>query len=77
MFCLKELKNFENYKYMIDFCNNLDLVLFNKKDNKIEAKILLDLDNNYILVGKNNKELGRFNDLKEALQKLWELKNVW
>jgi len=77
MFCLKELKNFENYKYMIDFCDNLDLVLFNKKDNKIEAKILLDLHNNYILVNKNNREIGRFNNLKEALQKLWELKNVW
>ena len=76
MFCLKELKNFENYKYMIDFCDNLDLVLFNKKDNKIEAKILLDLHNNYILVNKNNREIGRFNNLKEALQKLWELKNV-
>lgn len=75
MFCIKELKNFENYKYMIDFCNELDLALFNKEKDEIEAKVLLDLSNNYVLV-KNGREIGRFNNLKEAINKLWELKNV-
>lgn len=76
MFCLKELKNFENFKYMIDFCDELDLALFNKENDEIEAKILLDLDNNYVLVDKKEREIGRFNNLREAMNKLWELKNV-
>jgi len=76
MLCIKELKNFENFKYMIDFCSELDLALFNKEKDEIEAKILLDLSNNYVLIDKNNREIGRFNNLREALSKLWELKNV-
>lgn len=76
MFCLKQLKNFENYKYMIDFCNEFNLALFNKENNEIEAKILLDLSNNYVLVDKKGREIERFNNLKQALWKLWELKNV-
>ena len=76
MFCIKELRNFENFKYMIDFCNELDLALFNKKTDEIEAKILLTIDNIYIVVDSKNKEVGRFYNLKEAIKKLWELKNV-
>lgn len=76
MFCIKELKNYENFKYMIDFCTDLDLCLFNKQENKIEAKILIDLDNNYVLINKRGEEIAIFNNLKEALQTLWELKNA-
>jgi len=76
MFCIKELKNYEDFKFMIDFCNELDLALFNKEKDEIEAKLLLDLNNNYVLVDKNGREIGRFNNLKQALSKLWELKNV-
>ncbi len=76
MLCIKELKNFENFKYMIDFCSELNLALFNKEKDEIEAKLLLDLSNNYVLIDKNNREIGRFNNLKQALGKLWELKNV-
>lgn len=76
MFCIKELKNYENFKYMIDFCTDLDLCLFNKQENKIEAKILIDLDNNFVLINKRGEEIAIFNNLKEALQTLWELKNA-
>jgi hypothetical protein len=76
MFCIKELKNYENFKYMIDFCTDLDLCLFNKQENKIEAKILLDINNNYVLINERGEEIAIFNNLKEALQTLWELKNA-
>ena len=76
MFCLKELKNFENFKYIIDFCDEFDLALFNKENDEIEAKILLDLSNSYVLIDKKGREIEKFNNLSQALNKLWELKNV-
>lgn len=76
MFCIKELNKFENFRYLIDFCNELDLMLFNKQENKIEAKIVLDLKNNYVLLDKNDKEIARFANLREALKNLWEVRNV-